>query len=187
MFPGNIYYVNRVETIYVDPESQVRVRIGLKPGDVGYITYLHGVVYHEEYGLDTTFEPYVARPLAEFALNRGNPRQRMWVAERYGVVCGSAAIVEHSRDEAQLRWLILSKDARGVGLGRRLVGWALGFCREQGYRSVFLWTFSELEAAAHLYRTHGFKLTEEKTHTIWGRVLTEQRYDLRLTKQQKDS
>lgn len=81
----------------------------------------------------------------------------------------------------------LSKDARGVGLGRRLVGWALGFCREQGYRSVFLWTFSELEAAAHLYRTHGFKLTEEKTHAIWGRVLTEQRYDLRLTKQQKDS
>jgi len=67
------------------------------------------------------------------------------------------------------------------------VGWALGFCREQGYRSVFLWTFSELEAAAHLYRTHGFKLTEEKTHAIWGRVLTEQRYDLRLTKQQKDS
>jgi len=113
MFPGNIYYVNRVETIYVDPESQVRVRTGLKPGDVGYITYLHGVVYHEEYGLDTTFEPYVARPLAEFALNRGNPRQRMWVAERYGVVCGSAAIVEHSRDEAQLRWLTFQRTPEG--------------------------------------------------------------------------
>jgi len=43
---------------------------------------------------------------------------------------------------------------------------------------VFLWTFSELEAAAYLYRSHGFKLTEEKTHVIWGREITEQRYDL---------
>jgi GNAT superfamily N-acetyltransferase len=181
MFPGNIYNVNRLETIYVDPENRVTVRAGLKPGDIGYITYLHGVVYDEEYGLDVTFEPYVAMPLAEFALNQGNPRQRIWVVERYGVVCGSAAIVEHSREEAQFRWLLLSRDARGIGLGSRLVDWALAFCIEQGYRSVFLWTFSELEAAAHLYRRHGFTLTEEKTHTIWGRTLTEQRYDLRLS------
>ena len=180
MFPGNIYNVNRVETIYVDPENRVTVRTGLKPGDLGYITYLHGVVYDEEYGLDATFEPYVAKPLAEFALNQGNPRQRLWVVERDGVVCGSAAIVEHSRTEAQFRWLLLSRDVRGRGLGRRLLEWALGFCREQGYRSVFLWTFSELEAAAHLYRAHGFTLTEEKTHPVWGRTLKEQRYDLRL-------
>jgi len=181
MVQANMYTVNHIEIIYVDPENGVTVRTGLKPGDVGYITYLHGVVYDEEYGLDTTFEPYVAKPLAEFVLSQGNPRQRIWVAERDGVVCGGAAVVEHSREEAQLRWLLLSRDARGTGLGRRLVEWTLGFCREQGYRSVFLWTFSELEAAAHLYRSHGFTLTEEKTHTIWGRELTEQRYDLTIS------
>ena len=180
MAQADMYTVNLIETIYVDPENGVKVRTGLKPGDVGQITYLHGVVYEEEYGLDATFEAYVAKPLAEFALNQGNPRQRIWVAERDGMVCGSAAIVEHSREEAQFRWLLLSRDTRGFGLGRRLVEWALGFCRDQGYRSVFLWTFSELEAAAHLYRSHGFKLTEEKTHLIWGRELTEQRYDLRI-------
>jgi hypothetical protein len=64
-----MYTVNRIETIYVDPENGVKVRTGLSPGDVGYITYLHGVVYDEEYGLDTTFETYVAKPLAEFALS----------------------------------------------------------------------------------------------------------------------
>jgi GNAT superfamily N-acetyltransferase len=173
--------VDRVVTVFEDPENGLRVRTGLKPGDVGQITYLHGVVYDEEYGLDTTFEAYVAKPLAEFALSQGNPRQRIWVVERDRDVCGSAAVVEHSQEEAQFRWLLLSKEARGVGLGRRLVEWALGFCREEGYGSVFLWTFSELEAAAHLYRSHGFKLTEEKTHTIWGRELTEQRYDLRFS------
>ncbi len=169
-----------LDAVFLDQENGLRVRTGLRPGDVGYITFLHGVVYDEEYGLDTTFEPYVAKPLAEFALSQGSPRQRIWVAERDGVVCGCVAIVEHSREEAQLRWLILSKDARGVGLDRRLVEWALEFCRERGYSSIFLWTFSELEAAAHLYRSYGFKLTEEKTHTMWGREITEQRYDLCL-------
>ena len=37
----------------------ITFRTGLKPGDLGYITHLHGRVYHEEYGFDTTFEPYV--------------------------------------------------------------------------------------------------------------------------------
>ena len=170
-----------VTTVFEDPENGLRVRTGLTPGDVGQITYLHGVVYDEEYGLDTTFEAYVAKPLAEFTLNQDNPRHRIWVVEKDGVVCGSAAVVEHSQEEAQFRWLILSREARGLGLGRRLIEWALRFCRDQGYRSVFLWTFSELEAAAHLYRSHGFKLTEKKTHTIWGRDITEQRYDLRFS------
>jgi len=167
-----------VTIVFEDAEKGVKVRTGLTPGDVGYITYLHGVVYAEEYGLDTTFEPYVAKPLAEFASSQDNPRQRIWVVEKDGVVCGCAAIVERSPEEAQFRWLILSREARGVGLGRRLVEWALEFCRAQGYRSVFLWTFSELEAAAHLYRSHGFELTGENTHLTWGREITEQRYDL---------
>ena len=182
MIQTNIIAVtSTVTTVFEDAENGVRVRTGLMPGDVGQITCLHGVVYAEEYGLDTTFEAYVAKPLAEFALSQGNPRQRIWVVEKDGVVCGCAAVVEHSREEAQFRWLILSREARGVGLGRRLVEWALGFSRDQGYRSVFLWTFSELEAAAHLYRSYGFELTEGKTHVVWGREITEQRYDLRVS------
>ena len=182
MIQTNIMAVTSTVTmVFEDAENGLRVRTGLMPGDVGQITYLHGVVYDEEYSLDTTFESYVAKPLAEFTLNQDNPRQRIWVVEKNGVVCGCAAVVEHSREEAQFRWLILSRAARGIGLGRRLVEWALSFCRDQGYRSVFLWTFSELEAAAHLYRSNGFELTEEKTHVIWGREITEQRCDLRFS------
>jgi len=71
MIQTNIIAVtNTVATVFEDAENGVRVRTGLMPGDVGQITCLHGVVYDEEYGLDTTFEPYVAKPLAEFALAR---------------------------------------------------------------------------------------------------------------------
>lgn len=49
------------------PPVNIRIRSELKPGDVGYLTYLHGVIYASERGWDHTFEAYVARPLAEFA------------------------------------------------------------------------------------------------------------------------
>ncbi len=35
-------------------------------------------------------------------------------------------------------------------------------------------------AKAHLYQQAGFRKTEEKTHPLWGQVLSEERYDLPL-------
>ena len=157
----------------------VRIRHDLKPGDVGYLTYLHGVLYAEEYGWDHTFEAYVAGPLAEFARSHTG-RERIWIVERDGKIVGSLAIVAASSETAQLRWLLLHPDLRGQGLGRILVEEAVRFCRDRGYSSVFLWTVSALAAAAGLYRSAGFQLTTERTNELWGAVLTEQRYELKL-------
>jgi len=159
--------------------ANVSIRDQLKPGDIGYLSYLHGILYAQEYGWDYTFEAYVAVPLAEFAKEH-NDRERIWVVEKDGQVAGSVAIVEASKEEAQLRWMLLTPDLRGYGLGRFLVQEALDFCKEQGYRSVFLWTVSLLTVATRLYQSAGFQLTEQKTHQIWGAELTEQRYDLML-------
>ncbi len=77
--------------------------------------------------------------------------------------------------------MLVHPDARGHGLGRRLLDEALGFCRAAGYRSVFLWTVSPLVAAARLYTAAGFVKTEAKSEdTPWGVPLREERYDLTL-------
>jgi N-acetylglutamate synthase-like GNAT family acetyltransferase len=159
--------------------ANVCIRNQLKPGDIGNLTYLHGVLYSQEYGWDYTFEAYVAGPLAEFAKARSD-REQIWIVEKDGQIAGSIAIVEASEKEAQLRWMLLTPDLRGHGLGRYLAEAALNFCKDQGYSTVFLWTVSLLTVATRLYQSVGFQLTEEKTHRIWGAELTEQRYELKL-------
>jgi len=159
--------------------AKVKIRHHLKPGDIGSITYLHGILYAKESGWDHTLEAYVAAPLAKFATSQTD-RERIWVVEKDGEVVGSVAIVENSQTEAQLRWLLLRPEIRGLGIGKLLVDEAIDFCKDCGYSSVFLWTVRGLAAAAHLYESAGFQLTEEKTHKIWGATLTEQRFELKL-------
>jgi N-acetylglutamate synthase-like GNAT family acetyltransferase len=156
------------------------IRTDIRPGDLGSVIDLHGVVYAREYGLDHTFEGYVAAGLGEFAKSYDERRDRLWLAEESGRIVGSIAIVGSADGIAQLRWFLVDPEARGSGLGRRLLREALGFCRDLGYRSVFLWTLCGLEAAAYLYVQAGFQRTEQKKHEIWGAVRTEERYDLTL-------
>jgi len=157
-----------------------KLRYYVKPGDIGYLTYLHGIAYAKEYGYDQTFEAYVAGGLAEFVQSFNPHKDRIWLAETNDRIIGSITIVGHSKLEAQLRWFLVHSDYRGLGIGRKLLKEALRFCKECGYETVFLWTTSELNAAHHLYTGVGFKRTEEKTHEIWGKMITEERYDLHL-------
>src|SRR5437867_7870156 len=94
----------------------ITLRADLRPGDLGAVVSLHGLVYAREYGFDPTFEAYVAGPLAEFAL-RGSPRERLWLAERDGRLVGCAAVVAAAPQTAQLRWFLVDPAARGAGLG----------------------------------------------------------------------
>ena len=160
-------------------KSKITIRHEFKPGDAGRLIELHGLLYAREYGFDHTFEAYVAKPLAEFIRNASS-RERIWLVDSDGILMGSIAIVKHSETEAQLRWFLLHPDLRGIGLGKKLIEDAAGFCRDSQYQKVFLWTVSQLEAAAQLYQKTGFTLTEQVTHSIWGQLLTEQRYDLML-------
>lgn len=158
----------------------MQIRTDIRPGDIGYIVYLHGILYAQEHNLDQTFEGYVASGLGEFAKSFDERKDRLWLVEDGKLIVGSIAIAGQPNLSAQLRWFLVHPEVRGSEFGGRLLKDALEFCRERGFRSVFLWTLSDLKAAAHLYQKAGFQRTEEKTHAIWGAVRTEERYDLDL-------
>jgi peptidyl-dipeptidase Dcp len=81
-------------------------------------------------------------------------------------------------DAAQLRYFILDPAVRGIGLGKKLMDLYMAFLKTCGYKSSYLWTTHEPGTAAHLYKKHGFRLTEEKASAAFGKPLHEQRYDL---------
>jgi len=156
--------------------DQIHIRNTLEPGDLGYLIALHGVLYKKEYGFDSTFETYVAIPMAEFA-RRNDPGEKIWIVEKDALIHGSAGVVKYSDDTAQLRWMLLHPGIRGVGIGNRLMEETIAFAREYRYKRMILWTVDLLKAAAHLYRKYGFSITEEKRHRIWGVELNEQTYE----------
>ncbi len=160
-------------------QDPIRIRTNLRPGDIGAIVYLHGTLYRDR-GWDCTFDAYVAEGLASFALSTDPNRGQVWLAEQSGRIVGCIAIVARSVDEAQLRWFLVEPECRGKGLGRQLMECALAYCRERGFRRVYLWTVTGLPAAMHLYESAGFRETERKTHRLWGQVVTEVRCDLSL-------
>jgi GNAT superfamily N-acetyltransferase len=162
--------------------AEPTVRAELRAGDLGEIVAHHGRVYAEEYGVDPTFEAFVAAAVAR-AGTRGFPtdREAIRIVELAGEHVGSIGLTDEGGGVAAIRWVVLSPKVRGKGLGRRLLGELLAFAEEVGYQRVILETFSELHAAAHLYLEVGFRMTSADTAPRWGREsITYQRYELEL-------
>lgn len=160
-------------------QAGAALRHDLRPGDIGEMVRMHGALYAREHGFPCGFEAYVAGTMAAYSWPLAD-RERLWILERDGMMAGSIAIVKATDSAAQLRWLLLSSELRGKGMGRALVEEAISFSRLAGYSSVFLWTVGSLTTATAVYRRAGFARTESKTHQLWGAVRTEERYDLAL-------
>ena len=154
---------------------------GPQPRDMGWVVQQHGELYAREYGWSAEFEALVADIMAK-CLRRWQPeRERCWMAEVDGQRVGSVFVVRKSKTVAQLRMLILTPEARGLGLGARLTDECIAFARSKGYKKMLLWTNSCLTAARDIYAKRGFKLIKSEAYEGFGqKSLVSETWELTL-------
>jgi peptidyl-dipeptidase Dcp len=162
--------------------DDIHIRTDLKAGDIGYITWLHGVLYKEEFNYSIYFESYVAKGLSEFYEQYDPAKDRVWICEHDNRIIGFLLLMHKENATAQLRFFILESHYRGIGLGKKLMKLLKDFLHEKNYKHCYLWTTNEQRTAIQLYKKAGFILTEEKQSDVFGKTLTEQRYDLKIAK-----
>ena len=161
---------------------------GPVPGDIGWVVARHAALYAAEHGWDWRFEALVARIAAAFVDRFDAAREACWIAERDGENVGCVFLVQ-ARDEAtgavvpdvaQLRMLLVEPDARGLGIGARLVDECHRHARRLGYRKIVLWTNSVLAAARAIYTKAGYVLVRSEPHESFGRALVGETWELGL-------
>jgi len=177
--------VEAVQTVrrLLDDKTESKVPYLLRmhqPGDMGWIVHRQAILYAEEYGWDETYEALAAEIVAQFIKNYNPKCERAWVAERDGRRVGAVFVAKESDEIAKLRLLHVEAEARGLGIGKRLVKECVRFARQAGYQKMTLWTQSILHAARHIYKETGFQVVSEKKHHSFGKDLTAETWELDL-------
>jgi DNA-binding MarR family transcriptional regulator/ribosomal protein S18 acetylase RimI-like enzyme len=148
--------------------------------DLSWVLARHASIYAREYGWGSQFRVLVAGIIADFQRGHDPARQGCWIAELDGAPAGSVMLVDAGDGIAKLRLLIVEPQARGRGIGRRLVEQCIGFARDAGYRKITLWTQSVLTDARRIYESAGFVRAEEKPHRSFGVDLMGETWELEL-------
>jgi DNA-binding MarR family transcriptional regulator/GNAT superfamily N-acetyltransferase len=151
-----------------------------RPGDLGWVVQQHGEIYWREYRFNSQFEALVAEVAAQYLKNFDPTHEKGWIAEIDGERVGSVFVVRRSKTVAQLRLLILTPAARGLGLGQRLTDECIAFARATGYRKLTLWTQRNLLAARAIYRSRGFECVKSQPYPAFGQKLVSEVWDLKL-------
>jgi DNA-binding MarR family transcriptional regulator/GNAT superfamily N-acetyltransferase len=167
----------------LQPVARTAPAVTLRPhrsGDMGWVVQRQGLLYAQEYGWDLSFEALVADIVARFVRRFDADWEACWIAEQGGQPVGCVFVVRKSARVAQLRLLHVEAQARGQGVGARLVAECIAFARAKGYRKMVLWTNSVLTAARKIYQAEGFRLVKQERHHSFGKALTGQYWELVL-------
>jgi ribosomal protein S18 acetylase RimI-like enzyme len=152
---------------------------GYRPGCLGEVVRLHALYYSKYWDFGLLFERQVAEGLSDF-LNQFDERRDLfltaWADNR---MVGSISVQHDDKNEesAQIRWVILSEEAQGKGVGKTMMERAMEFIKKAGYRHARLGTFRGLNAARSLYERHGFKLIQERPSAYWGTTVQAQDFE----------
>ncbi len=108
---------------------------------------------YEDKSLDSMYETY------------NYSRMKYYVVEEEDRIIGGAGIAplegEVVKDICELQKMYFLPQARGKGVGYKMINTCLDFAKEQGYVKCYLETMPYMESARKLYKKVGFTPLEE--------------------------
>lgn len=142
------------------------------PGLIGTVAALFGRTIAASHGVDWTLDAMIAEEQCEFFRRFDPSRDRVWAAVQGGCPLGALTLdgprPECGRHAARIRFFVLDESLRGRGVGRSMLATAMQFCKDRGFRRVFLTTLPGLDAARRLYEACGFTQTSASPETFHG-------------------
>mgnify|MGYP000202700441 CR=1 len=150
------------------------------PEDADWLVAQHRVLYAGDEGFDATFGILVRGIVEGFIADHDPAHERGWVAWKGQRRVGSIFCTRHDVRSAKLRLFLIVPEARGIGLGHRMLDQCMAFARACGYVRMRLWTHESHRAACALYAAHGWHLTESHPVRSFGVDLVEQSWEIDL-------
>ena len=148
--------------------------------DRDWLVAQHQAHYAANDGFDSSFGVLVGDILDAFLTDHDATCEHGWIAHDGPLRLGSIFCVRLDDQTAKLRLFFLHPDARGFGLGKRLLAECMTFARASGYTGMQLWTHESHTAACALYKKAGWVLDSAKPVTSFGQELVEQQWSYRF-------
>ena len=159
--------------------EEIRLR-PFEATDTDWLVEQHAKLYARDEGFDDSFGPLVRRILDDFMAGHDSSCERGWIAEDAGLRLGSIFCVRQDETTAKLRLFLLVPEARGRGLGARLLTTCMRFAQDAGYAGMQLWTHESHASACALYRRFGWDLVASEPVRSFGVDLVEQTWRYRF-------
>jgi len=128
----------------------------------------------EEFEFGGSYESVMLRAAAHFVDRFDAERDCVWIAERNDVPVGSVFVQRLTEESAELLLLHVESQARGIGIGRRLISEAIAFATRAGYGTLQLEMLDVMKTARLLFHAAGFRHVSEAADGRFGRALQRQ-------------
>jgi GNAT superfamily N-acetyltransferase len=153
-----------------------------RPEDFAWVVERHRDFYQRQLGWSAGFMELVEKVVDDFVRDFDPARERCWIAEIDGRPVGSVFLARHPERAgiAKLRLLLVEPEARGLGIGARLVAECTAFARASRYHAITLWTNSVLHAARRLYEAEGYRLVSAGPEPLFKEGELGQQWEIEL-------
>jgi len=141
-------------TIHIRPiekEDNKKIAAVIRAVLIEFNAPLEGTAYADPH-LDQLYETY------------NQEKSIYFIIEKNGVIVGGAGIMaleDADKNICELQKMYFHSDARGIGMGSKMMDLCLNFAKDSGFDQCYLETLPYMKAAQVLYKKTGFQYIEK--------------------------